>query len=241
MLFAITMQKVIGILILDFSVTIMNYCKFNKLLYQALPLTTVSLSSLTSNHYGKKLASSLYIYTNIRDIIPKHIARNLYFSLFHSHLSYCLLIWGNSRASYLAPINILRHKILKIFLQLPKRTPTTDIYLKASMLPLHELFQLAACKFIYKFLHTPHNFPPALTSLFKTTSQIHYHSTRSSSSSDLYIQPFNTLIRHCNHNAIACCSPSIWNSLPPKLKLSASLPTFDKEFKKYLLTKIQYI
>ena len=186
------------------------------------------------NTLRKKLASALYIYTNIRDIIPSHVARNLYFTMFHSHLTYCLLIWGNSCPTYLKPINTLQHKFLKAYLQLPKRTPTSVIYKQASILPITELFQLASCKLVYKSLFASHTLPPSLTYLFQPTSVIHSYSTRSASSG-LFVLPSNTLIRH---NAVACFSPFLWNSIPTQIKSSASLNTFERQLRKFLLSKI---
>ena len=182
----------------------------------------------------KKLAPALYIYSNIRDVIPKHIARNLYYSLFHSHLMYCILTWGSTFPSHLEAINVLQHKILKVYLELPKRTPTNIVFQKANIPSLSNLFQLAIGKLIYKFIHSPHLLPSTIASLFQRASQIHAHATRTSSKADLFIIPCNTQARR---NSAAYFCPSIWNTLPENIRSIPSFPIFQKKLKTYLITR----
>ena len=120
----------------------------------------------------------------------EHIASQLYYTLFHSHLMYCLLVWGSACSSQLEAINVLQHKILKVYLQLPKRTHTNIVYKQAKILPLSDLFYISIAKLIHKFIHTPHTFPSTIVSLFQLASQVHSYSTRGSSNADLYMNPF---------------------------------------------------
>jgi len=60
-----------------------------------------------------KLASSLFVLIKIRHKIPLQIAWSLYHSIFKSHLTYCLLVWGNAHPTYLQPLNVLHNKFLR--------------------------------------------------------------------------------------------------------------------------------
>ena len=183
----------------------------------------------------KKLASAVYIYSNIRDIIPKYIARSLYFSLFHCHLNYCLLLWGSSCPTHLSPLNVLHHKILKSFLLLPKRTPSKEVFIKANISPISHHFTLSLCKIIYIFLHSPDSLSLSFSSLFIPTSRIHKHATRASANQDLFIISSNSEARS---NSIAVLGPTAWNSIPGHLKTIPSLSVFLTQLKKYLTTKL---
>jgi len=114
-----------------------------------------------------KLASSLYILSKVRHTIPLQIARSLYHSTFKVHLSYCLLIWGNSHPTYLHPLNVLHNKFLRCLLLLPKRTSTPSLYQQSSYLPLPYLYKFLVSIMIYKFINLPNPYPQPIATSFK--------------------------------------------------------------------------
>ena len=56
------------------------------------------------NHLTKKLNRAIGMIYKIRYHCTKIVLRSLYFSLFHSHLSYGLSVWGTSNAGYLSKL-----------------------------------------------------------------------------------------------------------------------------------------
>jgi hypothetical protein len=180
----------------------------------------------------KKLASSLFIFARIRYNLPSVTARLLYNSLFKSHLTYCTSIWGNACPTYLHPIHILHNKFLKNLLLLPKKTNTIVLYKQAAVLTLSNLYKYAILLIIFKFFHNCNNFPSSLSTLFSTVSQQHTHSTRSSSSSKLFIRPSNISIRH---NFIIIQGPVLWNSLPSTITSVTTISQFKLKLHQYLL------
>ncbi len=44
----------------------------------------------------RKLNYASYTLNRLRDSIPKHLHRDLYYTLFESHLSYCISVWGSA-------------------------------------------------------------------------------------------------------------------------------------------------
>ena len=182
----------------------------------------------------RKLSSVLYIYSNIRDIIPSKVARILYFALFQSHINYFILIWGNTYPSYISPINVLHHRILKQYLQLPKRTHTSELLKKANVISIPQLYQYNLARLIYKYLYCPSQFPTALNYLFYLVSRIHYHATRASVNSDLFTVQSTSLIRK---SSVACQSPITWNSIPKYIKLLSSYILFSKKLESFFLSQ----
>ena len=181
----------------------------------------------------KKLSSALYIYSNIRDVIPSRVARGLYFSLFQSHINYCILVWGNACASYLAPLNILQHRILKQYLLLPKKTPSSELFTKAFVLSIPQLYQHNLARLIYKYLYCPSQFPTTLNYLFQLVSHVHQHATRASVNHNLYTPQSSSLVRQ---SSVVCQSPLTWNNVPKDIKLISSYFLFSKKLKSFLIS-----
>jgi hypothetical protein len=127
-----------------------------------------------------KRASSLFIFTKIRQLIPRQISWSLYHSMFKSHLTYCLLLWGNTHPSYLQPLNVVHNKFLRNLLFLPSCTPSSLLYKQASVLPLSSIYKYLAAIMIYKFFNLPHTIPLTMHNhnTFQISSRIHDHSTR---------------------------------------------------------------
>ena len=56
---------------------------------------------------SKKLSRALGLLYKIRDLCPLSVLRSLYFSIFNSHLSYGLVVWGNASKLYINKIKSL--------------------------------------------------------------------------------------------------------------------------------------
>lgn len=180
-----------------------------------------------------KLASSLYIFTDIRHLIPTHIAWSIYHSLFKSHLTYCLLVWGNTHPTYLQPLNVLHNKFLRILLFLPKRTSTLLLYQQAACLPIHCLYKYLVATVIYKFLNLPHTLPPTYRNFFQISTQMHNHSTRASVSHALY---HHTTSSNLRLRQLPISGPQIWSTIPSHIKVLSSISLFKKQLQLFLIT-----
>jgi len=61
--------------------------------------------------------------------------RRIYFSYFHSHLSFMCSIWGNVCHSTLRELQILQNRALKLLFGLDYCTPSVTVYTKTDVLP----------------------------------------------------------------------------------------------------------
>ena len=61
---------------------------------------------------AKKLSCAVGLLYKIRNFCPLSVLRSLYFSIFNSHLSYGLVIWGNVSCSYIDKIRSLQIRAL---------------------------------------------------------------------------------------------------------------------------------
>jgi hypothetical protein len=183
----------------------------------------------------KKLNFSLFILSKLRDKIPNNIAHYLYHSIFETHLSYCITVWGHSCDSYLQPICTLQNKFLKKILYLPYKTHSTPLYKQLSILPLKLLYSLRIVTLIYKFHFIPNSLPLSILNLFTPIQKSHQHRTRASINNHLFQNAFNSKLKE---NSIFIQGPIIWNSIPVNIKTDASLIMFKHKVKTYLLNSL---
>ena len=67
-------------------------------------------------HLKRKLNHASATLNRIRDSIPKHLHRDLYYTLFESHLSYCISVWGSAAQHRISSLwTIQKHCIRVLF------------------------------------------------------------------------------------------------------------------------------
>ena len=66
----------------------------------------------------KKLSRSVGMLFKIRNLCPNHVLKSLYYSLFHSHLSYGIALWGVANSTLLNNVFLLQKKQLEPLLNL---------------------------------------------------------------------------------------------------------------------------
>ena len=62
------------------------------------------------NELTKKLNRAVGIIDKIRSDCTQKVLLSLYYSIFHSHLSYGLSVWGISNDCYLSKLRLLKKK-----------------------------------------------------------------------------------------------------------------------------------
>lgn len=60
--------------------------------------------------------------------MPRHILIDLYFSLIHSNLAYMIEIYGSADKTVLLRLEGMQRRVLKLIFNLPRMTPTLDLY-----------------------------------------------------------------------------------------------------------------
>ena len=123
---------------------------------------------------------------------PTSVLRSLYFSLFHSHMSYGLVIWGNSKESLIRKIKSLQTRALKImyFAERDDNVNINQLHFNSKILKLddHIKYQMASLMWDYD-----HNLlPQSLREKFKRCNLIHFYNTRAASKGNLLYPKVNT-------------------------------------------------
>ena len=175
----------------------------NRLFLNGIPLQKVSDTKflgvtidegLTFNTHREKLARKLSscsgMLCRIKDNIPASIHKNLYHSLFESHLSYGITVWGGSSNNKLQSLFVAQKKCIRImfgdkqgyldkFMTCARARPkeamrldskfyerehTKPLFVKHSLMTVHNLYSYHCCNELYKVLK--YRTPIALFDLF---------------------------------------------------------------------------
>lgn len=113
----------------------------------------------------------------IKNYTPQRMKKSIYHSLFTSHISYLINIWGETTEKNINKIQTQQNKILKILNSLDKRTPSNELYLKTGELTIKQLIKHKNLLLLYKI---ENNIIQTKTKL-KRNKQIHDHNTRRTS------------------------------------------------------------
>ena len=175
----------------------------NRLFLNGIPLQKVSDTKflgvtidegLTFNTHREKLARKLSscsgMLSRIKDNIPASIHKNLYHSLFESHLSYGITVWGGTSNNKFQPLFVAQKKCIRIMFgdkqgyldkfktcartrpkeamrldsKFYEREHTKPLFVKHSLMTLHNLYSYHCCNELYKVLK--YRTPIALFDIF---------------------------------------------------------------------------
>ena len=145
------------------------------------------------NELAKKLSRSIGLIYKVKQFCSKNVLRSLYFSLFHSHLSYGIAVWGgNITADQLNRLNVFQNRILKIIFLSPNDPPihANDIRKALNILSVEDQIKLQMSSFMWDYDHNL--LPEHLRQSFKRSNLIHNYQTRSAEQGSLFYTKVNT-------------------------------------------------
>ena len=154
----------------------------------------------------------------------------LYYSFFHSHLQYGILLWGPTSKTYLSKIKVLQNKAIKVIGGGKWRDRATPFYKKLKIQKIVDVYKLETAIFMYKY--STNKLPAGMNNLFQETSQVHTKRTRTANQNNYFI-PF--YITNRLQNSIQYQGAKLWNSIDPKIRNLKSLNQFKTKYKFLLL------
>jgi hypothetical protein len=114
------------------------------------------------NQVCSKLSQSNYIINRVKNLLPRKSLRSLYFSLFHSHLLYCLPIYSCTAAKNVNRIKIMQKKIIRVICNAKYNDHTEPLFKELNILPLEKLILFNQSILMHSIVHK--YAPPALHS-----------------------------------------------------------------------------
>jgi len=70
------------------------------------------------------------------------VLRMIYFSIFHSHLQYCIIDWGRAYKTVVRPVQVLQNRILKYMTFSNRRSSASNIFKSLKILKVSDLYNL---------------------------------------------------------------------------------------------------
>lgn len=173
---------------------------------------------------SRKLAYGCYTLINARKHFNKETLRIIYFSVFHSHLTYCIESWGFTYASYLAPINILQKRALKIMLSVPRTSPSAPIFKELKIMPFEQVRDYKTAILVNRVLTTNTPYQSAVFTM-------PLRDTRHACNNNINFPKVHNVY---GRRLISFIGAKVWNHLPMYIK---SVPNFVPTLKKYILSE----
>ena len=126
----------------------------------------------------------------IREFCPRSTLRSLFFSIFNSHLSYGLPVWGNADHILINKLINLQKKAIKAISFADFNAHTSPLFKKQEILTLTDQYQQNLASLLWDLDHE--KLPHSLLNLFCKRNDAYNHSTRMSTSGKYSVKKFNT-------------------------------------------------
>ena len=180
----------------------------------------------------KKLNKSIGIIYKMSKLSTYRVLTTLYYSLFYSHLSYGISVWGNADDKFIEKIRIAQKKVVRILNKSDFYAPTEPIFSKLNILFFDDIYLHQFGCLMWDQDHG--NLPNCFNSYFKEVREVHQHGTRMRDKNKLYeCLKYNTK----TYGKKMFQGPKVLNKLK-NLAFYTEAKTkfyFRKRYKKYLI------
>jgi hypothetical protein len=188
---------------------------------------------------SKKLSYALYSLRSVKNLLPQHSLKTLYYSLFHCHLVYGIEIWSVAAPSQLKPLFIKQKMAIRIISNKSYNTHTEPLFKSLEILPLNDLISFFKLKFFHSYVYN--TIPTSFSSTWLTSIEQRHHDGQlqlqyNLRNNDDFFIPFvrtTTLSRFPLYNF-----PELWNNLPFAIKDIPSKISFSVHLKRHMLSKL---
>ena len=119
-----------------------------------------------------------------RKLCNENILRSLYFSLFNSHASYGLAVWGQCSPEYYVKIDRIQKRIIRAIKFADFNAPSKPLMKELQILSIKDLYSTKIASLMWDFDHGL--LPQTLSSLFSRRSSVHNVNLRNVSEGRLY-------------------------------------------------------
>ena len=181
-------------------------------------------------HISKKLASANFAINSTKNLLPLKIRRNVYYSLFDSHLNYANILWGCATNKQLKKIVTLQKKCVRNVAKLPYKAHTEPIFKVLGILNLHDKLTYSRSVFMHQYKNDklPNSFANMFSDIPDSNLQTRHNDynylNEPANKSYLENFPRKKLI-------------STWNALEIDLKATAEAIEFKNLLNESLLSK----
>jgi len=181
-----------------------------------------------TDHYKNlhaKLSRANYMINSVKNFLPKQVLKTLYYSIFQSHLSYGLYLWGSTMLKRnLNKLIVLQKKAIRIISHAKYNAHTDELFVNLNILKVPDEIDCELLKLMY--FHSKSNLPGPIQKLFTTNRAIHPYNTRRRDDPIIVQRNYSLL-----SNSFICKAPTLWSALDPVIKSCKTAKTFKKHIK----------
>jgi hypothetical protein len=105
------------------------------------------------SHLCAKIAKSLYCINRIKHFVTKKSLKMLYDAMIHSHLVYCINIYGCANSTALQKLKIKQKEAIRTIANVGYREHTSPLFKQFKILPIEKLIKFYNLKFMHNFAH----------------------------------------------------------------------------------------
>jgi hypothetical protein len=106
-----------------------------------------------TDHVTAKLSKALYLINRVKHFVSCNSLRKLYFSLFHSHLLYCINILSCTSQTNINRITTLQKKAIRIISKADFNAHTPPLFLENKVLLFDKLIKLKRLLFMHSIAY----------------------------------------------------------------------------------------
>jgi hypothetical protein len=105
------------------------------------------------SHICTKISKSLFCINRIKNFVTKNSLLKLYYAMVHSHLAYCINVYGCANSTNLQRLRIKQKEAVRIINNVGYRDHTLPLFKQNGILPLDEMIKFAKLKFMHCYVH----------------------------------------------------------------------------------------
>ena len=102
------------------------------------------------NQLCKKISRGAWAIWQLRNCVDLAILKQIYYSMVHTHLQYCIICWGKACNNSLDPLIKLQKRIIRVMTFSNRLTPSLPLFHELQFLKIEDIYKLEICKEMHK-------------------------------------------------------------------------------------------
>jgi Reverse transcriptase (RNA-dependent DNA polymerase) len=103
------------------------------------------------NKITSKLSKALFIMRSSKNLLTPRALKSVYYSLFHSHLIYCIHIWSSTTFSNLKHISLMQKKAVRLIANANYNSHSEPLFKNLGILPFQDLVSFFNIQLMQQF------------------------------------------------------------------------------------------